>query len=130
MTETRTAEPVDPERLLQAFLILADRSVPDDSNEPVRMTEADAERLLDRIASDTGASPEMAFDLFRRSCAMANLFSVPSNRELVDIGETKPRPAVWAAAASAPVHQVMIDQLACDSYDPREFGDAVRRHGG
>ena len=72
----------------------------------------------------------MAFDLFRRSCAMANFFSVPSNRELISIDKAKPRPAVWAAAASAPVHQVMIDQLACDTYDPRDFRDAVRRHGG
>jgi len=46
MTEPRTAEPVDPDRLLQAFLILADGAVPDDSNEPVRMTEGDAGRLL------------------------------------------------------------------------------------
>jgi hypothetical protein len=130
MTEPRAAEPVDPDCLLQAFLIIADGSVPDDSNEPMRMTQADAGRLLNRIATETGTSPQMAFDLFRRSCAMANFFSVPSNRELISIDETKPRPAVWVAAAVAPVHQVIVDQLACDTYDPREFRDAVRRYGG
>jgi len=118
-SEPRAADPVDPDYLLQAFLILSERPEPANTGDPVMMTEADAERLLGRIANEVGTTPMMAFDLFRRCCAMANFFSVVSNRELINIDEAKPRPAIWAAAATVPVHQTIIDQMACDTYDPR-----------
>jgi hypothetical protein len=127
MTEPRPAEPVNPDCLLQAFFIILKGSRPDESDAAVRLTEADAGRLLERIAGEVGASPQMAMDLFRRCCAVMNFFAVASNRELVGANETKPAPAICSAAARVTVHHVIIDDMACDTFDPREFAAALKQ---
>src|SRR5262249_55319773 len=128
-SEPRAADPVDPDYLLQAFLILSERPEPANTGDPVMMTEADAERLLGRIANEVGTTPMMAFDLFRRCCAMANFFSVVSNRELINIDEAKPRPAIWAAAATVPRTSDHHRSDGVRHLRPAQFRDAVRRHG-
>ena len=43
------------------------------------------------------------------------------------VDDAKPPPAVWTAAANAPVHQAIVDGLACDTFDPREFAAVMNR---
>jgi hypothetical protein len=110
MAAIRPAEPVDPALLLQAFLIVSGGYGQDEPDEPRRLTEGEAAALLDRISGDLGTSPQVTMALFRRCCALANFLSVAGNRELIGVDdEARPQPAVWAAAASVPVHQVALD---------------------
>jgi hypothetical protein len=65
-----------------------------------------ASELLDRIKAELNVPSRVAMGLFRRCCAMVNFFVVESNRELAGVDDAKPGPAIWMAAASAPVHQL------------------------
>jgi hypothetical protein len=127
MTEAPSADPVDPEQLLRAFLVMTEDGPPDDDASQ-NLTASEASDIVARIQSRLGTEPDVTTDLFRRCCAMANLFADAANRMLVGIDDAKPDPAVWLAAASAPVHQVTIDGLDCDTYDPQEFAAAVRQY--
>jgi hypothetical protein len=127
MTEPPPADRVDPEQLLRACLVITDRHKPDDASAPDRLNMPETIDLLDKIAVELGVAPWSAMNLFRRCCAMGNFFAVESNRAMAGIDDAKPGPAIWAAAATAPVHKVIIDGLACDTFDPREFAAAVRR---
>jgi len=122
MTEPRPADPVDPQQLFQASLIVAYEGSPDGRHRPC--TSADA-KILDRIVAELGVAPQAAADLLRRCCAMGNFLSVESNRAMAGVDNFKPRPSVWAAAATAPVHQAIVDGAACDTFDPREFAAAL-----
>jgi hypothetical protein len=57
---------------------------------------------------------------------MAYFFAVEANRQLIGVDESQPELAIWLAAATAPVYQVLIGGLACDTFDPREFAAAVK----
>jgi hypothetical protein len=126
MTEAQPADPVDPDQLLLAFLVMTEDLPPDDEA-PQKLTASEAIDIIERMQSRLGTEPQVATNLFRRCCAMANFLAIESNRMLIGVDDAKPDPAVWVAAASAPVHQVMIEGLACDTYDLREFAAAVRQ---
>jgi hypothetical protein len=122
MTEPRPADPVDPEQLFQASMIVAHDGRSKGSHRPC--VSADA-KILDRIVAELGVAPEAAANLLRRCCAMGNFLSVESNRAMAGVDNFKPRPSVWAAAATAPVHRAIMDGAACDTFDPREFAAAL-----
>jgi hypothetical protein len=115
--------------MLKAFLIITDSHAPGDPDDPERLDMMAASKLLDRLAADLDVQPQVAMDLYRRCCAMGNFFAVDSNRELAGVDDAKPRPAIWTAAANVPVHQAMVDGVACDTFDPGEFAAAARDSG-
>ena len=99
MTEARRTDQVNPKQLLLAFLITTEGNLPNDPDEPERLTVAEAAAILSRIADQLGISPPVASDLFRRCCAMANFFAVESNRKLVGVDdEGQPEPAVGSGS--------------------------------
>jgi hypothetical protein len=49
------------------------------------------------------------------------------HRGMAGVEEDKPPPAIWMAAANAPVHQAIVDGLACDTFDTPEFAAVMNR---
>jgi hypothetical protein len=125
MTEFGSPDPVDPEQLLKAFLIISNTHGPGDPDDPERLSMSATTELLDRIKSELDVKRQSAMDLFRRCRAMGNFFAVDANRVMTGVDDSQPWPAIWTAAARAFVHQAMVDGMTCDTFDRREFARAL-----
>jgi hypothetical protein len=127
MTESRPANPVDPDQLVAAFVVMSE-SRPTEEEE-ARLTEAEAGAVWQEIMRQLGADPRTTSDLLRRCAAMANFFAEAAHRQMFSVDESKPDASIWWAAATAPVHQSVVGGLACDTFDLEEFAAAVRERG-
>lgn len=128
MTEPRPADPVDPGRLFEAFMIVNEHNPPDET-EPQKLSEDDTNELWDRIRQALDTEPHETSDLFRRACALANFFSGETMRARFGVTEGKPPWEIWVAAANARVVQLPIGELVRDTFDADEFAEALRKAG-
>jgi hypothetical protein len=124
MVKDAPVRAVDPEQLSAAFEIFMEHDVSDDRCEPVPVDRL--HELLDDISGMLGTDRGVTLDLFWRCCAIGNFFSSETNRMHFGLDEGKPGPGVWAAAASAPVHEILFEDIPARSFSLEEFSAAVR----